>query len=299
MLGLETEDFEDAGLLSPAENTRGDIWRQELVRDFWKKLHHDQRYRGAIPAGIIFLPGDKINIKGYAWAPKTWLSAHEANYPEPMNFWSSPTELGIDGLLVHYPGFILHTGSAETRNSILGIAAMEAGYCQLSFPVDRTMKEWYSFTKAEEHSYTTFANLRDFTSELAIIVPRLPGELPREIALLVEIQASRSPGDDCGPDAKEYCVRLIRRLYIWRDAVASARVGEMGLKTGNFGTQEPRDFLVAEKLGPQQRWWVDGYVVPSLVPALSTDAKPENAESWTGLASQRIMAVFSRRLRNV
>ncbi|KAK7957756.1 hypothetical protein PG988_012604 [Apiospora saccharicola] len=281
MLGLITDDF-DAAKRRNIHETK----RQQLFKVFWKRLH--EKHKGAIPAGIIFLPVDKINIQGYAWAPKTWLLAHEATYPEPMSFWNPPTELfDDDGLLVHYPGFILHTTCPETRDGILGIAAMPDESSQLSFPVDKTLNEWYAFTKAEEHSYTTFENLQRSTSKLAIIAARLPEELPREIALLVEIKESRPPKADCGPDAKEYCVKVVRRLYIWRRVKTSAEVENRknSLKTGNSRSQGTKDFLIAEKLEPRQRWWVDGYVTPNPPPEVlkKQESQQVKTSSWKGV----------------
>ncbi|KAK8060867.1 hypothetical protein PG996_010797, partial [Apiospora saccharicola] len=260
-------------------------WRR-LVQVFWERLH--EKYEGAIPSGIIFLPGDKVNIQGYSWAPKTCLSAHEVTYPDPMSFWNPPTELfDDDGLLVHYPGFILHTTCPETRDGILGIAAMPDESSQLSFPVDKTLNEWYAFTKAEEHSYTTFENLQRSTSKLAIIAARLPEELPRESALLVEIKESRPPKADCGPDAKEYCVKVVRRLYIWRRVKTSAEVENRknSLKTGNSRSQGTKDFLIAEKLEPRQRWWVDGYVTPNPPPEVlkKQESQQVKTSSWKGV----------------
>ncbi|KAK7926582.1 hypothetical protein PG985_003580 [Apiospora marii] len=284
LLGLNTRDseIEDAGLLDPGEDKKDDTWRQGLVQVFWERFH--KTYRGAIPAGIIFLPGDKINIRGYAWAPKTWLSAHEVTYPEPMSFWNSPTELSADGLLVHYPGFILHTDCPKTRNSILGTATNSGENEYFSFPVDRTLKEWYSVTKAEERSYCNLAIVHQSTSKLAIIASRAPSELPREIALLVEIKKEdSSPRADCGPGAIDYYVKVIRRLYIWRHAKDSTEVARARLKNDDFGSTETQDFLVGEKFGPRQRWWVDGYVTASLDPEVPTRQDAQDAASWGGI----------------
>src|SRR3569833_166417 len=79
-------NIEEAGLVAPDEQRRGDdgdkakveadaINRLEtLVCEFWQEL--DRSY-GAIPSGIIFLPGAKVNRRGFGWAPRTWLSAYE------------------------------------------------------------------------------------------------------------------------------------------------------------------------------------------------------------------------------
>lgn len=194
-----------------------------------------------------------------------------------MNFWNLPTELETDGLLFRYLGFILHTGRPETRNRILGTTVKSENDGQFDFPVDRTLKEWYSFTKAGKHSYGTLNQIQQFTFILAIIASRPPNELPREIALLVGILSEKkSPEQDGAPDAIDYFVKVIRQLYIWRRTPESLRVEENSLKMNNFRSPETREFVVAEKLGPRQRWWVDGYVRKNADPDTLKEPGPQN-----------------------
>ncbi|KAK8033844.1 hypothetical protein PG991_003242 [Apiospora marii] len=162
--------------------------------------------------------------------------------------------------------------------------------------VDRTLKEWYNFTKADERSCHMIDRLQQSHTKLAIIASRPPSELPHEIALLVKITEERkAPEEDCGPDAVEYCVKVIRRLYVWRQAKNTAQVKAKmkSLKTDNFQSRETKDFLVAEKLGPRQRWWVDGYVKTKLEPGPLEEPGPQDSAPLNGAAWSRILGAFA------
>lgn len=288
--------IEEAGLTGLDEGSE-DVERiDKLVKDFWVKVH--ERYKGAIPSGMIFLPGEKVNIPGYAWAPRTWLSAHEANYTDPMDFWNTKTDLHPDkGLLVNYPGIILHTESSKIRGQILGTSygSSTDGTDALSFPTDRTLKEWYSFERAERADTKKLGtpNVRK-DSKLAIILSRHPKESPREIALLVEIYKENSVQDnDGGPHALEYYTKTIRRVYIWRH-----RVDPNDRKTKPSELSPAYEFCLGEMVGPKQRWWVDGMVVPKVSSLKTLTEAPPKAtlsrkNSWFPKVPTKITKILS------
>src|ERR1700722_14856863 len=59
-------------LKSPAEEGRMQILLSLL--DDQKK----------IPSGFIFLPGPRISDRGFGWAPKSWMTRHGRDYPDPQ-----------------------------------------------------------------------------------------------------------------------------------------------------------------------------------------------------------------------
>lgn len=277
--------------MDPGEKTDYEDRSQRLVPIFWDMVQAS--YPGAIPSGMIFLPGDKVNLPGYGWAPRTWLSAHEVDYPDPMNFWNTSTELGHSGLMVKYPGFILYTNTRSTRSRILGTTAIsnsDGGEVHFSFPVDHTLSEWYSFTKADDkQTCPELTRLEKSEERLAVIMSRQPRESPREIALLVEIRKhDKSPDEDSGPDSLDYYVRVVHRVYIWREA---KKMDGAALKRKPFRPRESEDFPVAEMLGTRQRWWVDGYVRKDKIPPGSlnkpggSQSKPGDESTWKRLLS--------------
>jgi hypothetical protein len=158
-----------------------------MVCDFWTLIH--KNYEGSIPAGLIFLPGEKLPSRGFGWAPTIWMSAKDEYYPYPLTIPSRPTELHEEGLLVQYPGFLLQCGHP---NAILGSNLGRSG---LKFPVDQYMSEWYQvqpigkvraeYGAAQRLLPRTFAHA---PPEFGVILCRpKPREWPEEIGVLVEI----------------------------------------------------------------------------------------------------------------
>ncbi|KAK6827281.1 Curved DNA-binding protein [Apiospora arundinis] len=97
----------------------------------------------------------------------------------------------------------------------------------------------------------------------------------------------------------DYYVKVVRRLYVWRHARDSTEDQEKRLRKGDFRSRQTADFLVAEKLGPRQRWWVDGYVFRNLEPDVPKRQEPPDATSWTspenrGQSTSILNAFFNR-----
>lgn len=166
--------------------------KDQAMKQFW--LSFDRKWRDAIPPGIIFLPGDRVQIPGFGWAPRTWLSAHEVDFPDPLSFVDSTAELhdpstpspnneNNRGLRVCFPGFLLF---AERRDVILTTNAQ----CRVfQFPVDQGLQEWYKVETTNDKVSTSFLESNSGEDKpLAIILSRSrPQESPPEIGLLVQI----------------------------------------------------------------------------------------------------------------
>ncbi|KAJ0120724.1 hypothetical protein J7T55_015456 [Diaporthe amygdali] len=292
LLGLKYQgtQIEEAGLTKLEDVD--DKLREQLVTEFWKTFHGS--YRGAIPPGIIFLPGDKVkDHKGFGWAPKTWLSAHEIDYPNPLSRWTGKTDLLDNGLEVKYPGFLLHTIGDRARREILGMDRMDQGTVApaFKFPANRDLVEWYSAKPADPRAppFLTGIASRNPKTPLAIILSRpRPVESPPEIGLLVEIY--RDEPDKEQPPRRMYSCQIIRRMHVWREmnpfylagadrngptASASAGSGDNLIsphwKIIGGPLVDSNFFCLGEAVAPEQRWVVDGYNSKRLrSPAIST-----------------------------
>jgi hypothetical protein len=69
----------------------------------------DQHF--GIPPGMIFLPGPKLQIRGLAWAPSSWMRKRSRDLAGPL--FVSEQRLSFltrNGLHVQYPGIQLHHG---------------------------------------------------------------------------------------------------------------------------------------------------------------------------------------------
>lgn len=161
--------------------------KDELMKMFWTIF--DRRWPDSIPPGIIFLPGDRVQIPGYGWSPRTWLSAHEVDFPDPLSLVDSTAELDTRddspprGLKVRYPGFRLY---AENRHIFFSTDKQHKAFY---FPVNQHLQEWYKVEATDNDSGDLFLQkTRSGNNPLAIILSReRPQEFPPEIGLLVQI----------------------------------------------------------------------------------------------------------------
>ncbi|KAK4209671.1 hypothetical protein QBC37DRAFT_449855 [Rhypophila decipiens] len=288
LLKLETQgtQIEEAGLDPPGKTTNAfsNDRLEDLVCVFWTVLHRQRK--GAIPSGMIFLPGDKVNRKGFGWAPRTWLSAYEMDYPDPLSSWIKPTDLSPEkGLSVYYPGFLLHPDSTSCRGKILGTSADSEPF---TFPVDRSLNEWYSFQRLDD---TATGPLNEVTrqvkanTQLAIILSgsALPRESPREISLLVEVidfEADQTSEETLDRRAVEYRCHIIHRILVWRspDHLRGTR-DKRSFKSGSPGAGLDEDICIGEVTNTNQRWWVDR---PEIIKTVKLPSeKNEQEEEFT------------------
>ena len=225
------------------------------MKDFWTLIHRN--YEGSIPAGLIFLPGDKMSLPGFGWAPSTWMSARDESYPYPLSMVGKPTELHEEGLLVQYPGFLLQCGDPHV---ILGSNWGKQG---LTFPIDQYISEWYKVTsigrgQAEDRAARKvlpriFANT---SPEFGIILCRpKPREWPPEIGLLVEIyREAWKRKEPERVNRKYYYCQVIRRVWVSR---IRTPVLPKNYKLPSGRTGNPP---IGELMPENTLWYVDGYL---------------------------------------
>lgn len=221
-------------------------------------------YPGSIPAGIIFLPGQRLTKKGFGWAPRTWISGQTVDYPDPLAIDTPTTKFVRDeGLYVQLPGFLLHSSPGTSP-----IAQMEKGTL-LRFPVDSTLSEWYEVKYADKETRQKLSR-RPFTDDnanpksYAIILPRQRPRDIREIALMVRIghpQVQRSFRHKKETQIFSACIAF----RIWVQKITS--VGEADIKRyyekpkravdGESNDESVREQVFGEILDQDQTWCVD------------------------------------------
>ncbi|KAK8877587.1 hypothetical protein PGQ11_002533 [Apiospora arundinis] len=157
--------------------------RDELMRAFWTLFN--EKWKKSIPPGIIFLPGDKIEHRGFGWAPRTWMAANPTDPPDPLSNMGQPAELdssGLAGLKVRYPGFLFSPDNSHLIRSII------TPYGMFWFPAGPSFLDWY-VVKAAGGKNPNVSSLWDSDAQFAIILSRpRPSDDPAEIGLLVKIR---------------------------------------------------------------------------------------------------------------
>jgi hypothetical protein len=269
-----------------ATKAKGKDKVNEAMRELWRILN--ETCPGSIPSGIIFLSGERLPFEGYGWAPVTWMTGREVDYPDPLSIITAPATLTEKGLLVQYPGFLLH---AENRNAILQPKSDEQFY----FPVDSTLLEWYIVSWQDEKEVPT--NVRKGImeagkpSQLAIILCRPRPREISEIALLVEIFrpiVQKNIGGHGQRQSTVYHVHIVRRVKIrrevktnqlsqWRNSITKS-IRDPAFEATNIeaphstmqkGKQPAKDYVdsnvaanqenlvFGEVLDSSQKWYVD------------------------------------------
>ncbi|KAH8591006.1 hypothetical protein B0O99DRAFT_675578 [Bisporella sp. PMI_857] len=254
-LDYRGSSIERATKIPAREKADPRLGREQKMQDFWTLIH--RTYEGSIPAGLIFLPGERLSKAGFGWAPRTWMSGKDEDHPYPLTMVGKPTELHQEGLLVHYPGFLLHSGDPRV------VLAANHTERKVEFPVDRHLAEWYRATvieKDEEDRETQAAQENILRSlnlnkapDFGIILSRpKPSEWPPEIGLLVEVYREiwrRKEPERV--NKKIYCCQIIRRMQVSRIAPPSTH---FSLPSGNL-----HDAPIGELMPEDSMWCVDGY----------------------------------------
>ncbi|KAI4231632.1 MAG: hypothetical protein LQ349_005482 [Xanthoria aureola] len=205
-----------------------------------------------IPPGMIFLPGPRLSKKGYGWAPRSWLSSHEIDSPDPLSLPDrGNTRLNLaEGLEVQFPGFLLHDLGFDRKE----LWKREEIY----FPTDSTLLEWYRVQPAQDTTH--FPQDRRLAGrDLAIIVSRMPVVDLKETALFVAIKTDYGGIRD---------VEILNRVWISR-AENSETVQHWSDKHRD-GHHEAMS--AGERLPLTTKWCVDG---PSHPDAESIEPKEE------------------------
>ncbi|KAK7947834.1 uncharacterized protein PG986_008720 [Apiospora aurea] len=241
-------DFRDTTLDGPTRHkdpkTQDAIeQRKEMMKDFLQLI--SKHCPGSIPAGIIFLPGKRLKLPGFGWAPATWTSGRNEDYPYPLSRMEHPTELVPEGLLVRYPGIMLHCEKLATVTS-----QNSQGF---HFPVDRELNEWYRVDLINENTLPKVADIeagrtgRVFNYMLAVIISRpRPKERLRDVGLLVEIyESSWRRHERQVRNENIFYSRILSRVHI-------SRVGPVSWR-------EPSDQVIGERTREDQLWCVDDF----------------------------------------
>lgn len=238
--------------------------RDQMVKEFWTLF--EREYEGCIPPGLIFLPGAKVDLPGFGWAPRTFMEAYKLDYPDPFAKGPSSRLSPDFGLKVHYPGIILHCPPDEAlRKSILATDWTLNGQ-EFRFPVDPY--QWYAIEPADRTTATDdISAILERQTRLAIIMTRPnPREQPSEIALLVEIYQELGEG----AQSMTYCCQTIRRmkikLHVTPPEITNACDNARSLPLYGQGTtprgdeEGPGSSCIGEALDATQAWYVDGVV---------------------------------------
>jgi len=223
--------------------------QDEMIKEFW--VLFDREYEGKIPGGLIFLPQDKVQLRGFGWAPRSFMVANRLDYPDPF-LCERPTRLDpYFGLKVHYPGIMLYCHAEEdARERIIDPPALPqpgdtSGTPPMSFPVDAYNQRYAIAPTDDIPENGTLVNAKsNVDNPLAIIMPEPnPRVEPASVALLVEIYKTQESG---GHGQAIYYCQLVRRIKIWRY-----------VHNGPSPTEESRQPCIGAMLGPDQVWYVD------------------------------------------
>ncbi|KAK8133476.1 hypothetical protein PG984_005488 [Apiospora sp. TS-2023a] len=218
--------------------------RRERMKDFLNLI--SKHYPGSIPAGIIFLPTERLRLPGFGWAPATWASGDNEDYPYPLSRMEHTTKLVSEGLIVRYPGVLLHCEelAAVVNNE------MDHGF---SFPVDQELNEWYRVDLINENKLPRIDQIgagrsnRNANYMLAVIISRpRPKERLPEIGLLVEIYQSRR---------RRHEKQTLDETLFYSRTLCRVRVSRIS----PVSWKEPRDQVIGERTKDDQLWCVDDY----------------------------------------
>ncbi|KAK6836111.1 hypothetical protein PG987_006606 [Apiospora arundinis] len=220
--------------------------RENLMVDFWRLVY--SHYKGSIPPGMIFLPGPRLSTRGFRWAPRTWMSSCDEDHPHPLGIMHAATELlAEDGLLVQYPGFVLHCQQDAIALILGSDAHRQYGF---DFPVDPGFQEWYHVEAADNDDMAHIPPGLT-VQQLAIIVSHpQPRESLAEIGLLVQVDRTVSSLHQVsGLRANIMYCRMIRRVRVRRMP---------SMKNPMLVLRNPR-VCYGEALTINQQWAVDGF----------------------------------------
>ncbi|KAL8993068.1 MAG: hypothetical protein Q9169_006623 [Polycauliona sp. 2 TL-2023] len=181
MLNQDTDEF-----AKPAQSEEGTEEHQQECDDRMVKLL--SRFAAIspcpIPPGMIFLPGPRLSKEGYGWAPRSWLSSHEIDTPDPLSL-PDQGHTRLDparGLEVQFPGFLLHDLGFDRKKLWMRE--------EIYFPIDSTLLEWYRVQPAQDTTHFPRGLGQKFDQQdLAIIVSRIPIVDLKETALFVVVKS--------------------------------------------------------------------------------------------------------------
>lgn len=186
-------------------------------------------YPNSIPPGIIFVPGRRLAVEGFGWAPCTWMVGQNVGHDDPIFNHATAAELTLNGLLVRYPGFYLR--SSENRT-------YDAAENKFAFPCDILLLEWYCVQSCDDKTAPMPKE-----DGLAIISSREEVRDDKSIALLVSVKKTRRP--------KLY-VEILQRVWIWRER-DQAKIEELRM---SFWEHKVGVCEYGEILNSDQQWCI-------------------------------------------
>ena len=241
-----------------------------MMKELWELLN--ETCPGAIPPGIIFLPGERLSLDDFGWAPKTWMSGQDVDFPDPLAHMDFPAKfVHGKGLQVQYPGFLLHFESAN--------AVLPSKGRPVEFSIDSSLLEWYQIEQAGDipEALSESGTLIEMTQMIAVILCRPKPRDQPEIALLVKVvRAIEQHGQPGHKAITVYQVQIICRIWIKRQGKI---VYADKLRDFNRKAKEKDEFVCGEALNNDQMWFVDGPKDPTNL----VDPEPQDpvAEGFT------------------
>lgn len=314
--GLASEPKGKATANTTCTKEKDQLKKDQLMKAFW--IIFNKKWPNSIPPGIIFLPPPRVEELGFGWAPRTWLSGHELDHPDPFSFTGvdSAAELHAtqgrsSGLRVRYPGFLLHV---ENRSAILSTNLLVNP--QFSFPVGLQLQEWYKVEPADDEKTRTFLTelLRD-EQPLAIILSR-PRPVDAEIGLLVQVREQhwehvQTPGtrDEDAEAMNAFHCDIIRRVKVSRDTMSpiARRNRSDAFRTlavredpsaqddtgGRFRIMTPSeqddDICLGEVLDSDQIWYVDSFSTKRLQGSASGTPRNQTMKSKSKMGFRELV----------
>lgn len=223
------------------------------MKELWIEL--EEQSPGCIPSGIIFLPGERLRLKGFGWAPRSWMTGKDVDYPDPLSLPQSTARLiRGKGLCVRYPGFLLHCRDSE---HVFWPNEPIDHYVQ--FPCDSTLDEWYKFRRADLTENTPIGMALE-KMRFAIILCRPKPRERQEVALLVDVVDEMHPGrHGSNVFTRVYKADIICRILIQR-AIGVNRSEKLSQLMSQKDAQESPGFICGEELSSDQEWIVDAYL---------------------------------------
>jgi hypothetical protein len=185
-----------------------------------------------VPSGVIFLPGPKLPVKGYEWAPRSWLSRQSHPYPlfRPLR---RTTTIMKCGVLVSFPGLSLHNPTNPPKPTF-------------HIPLHETLHKRYKIQAAVDgENWTEFWRSSVCEDNQPCII--LSTENPRdrsEIGVLVKTKGWLTEGEIRWVDV--FC-RVWIRLETDQSKLAKLSVQFMENRKRMFGSRVSDD----------QKWCVD------------------------------------------
>lgn len=233
VLKLNVKELEDIG--EPLEES------EEVAAKRMVKLLNmlDQHPGLGIPSGIIFLPPPKLEVEGYGWAPKTWLSkqAHAQPLMRPQRLAGSMMK---QGFLVEFPGLILHCPHVSLKEEKFWI------------PVQQSLHKWYKIVADRGGKGQDFQdfwdNHVDKYNEPSIIMSTYNPRERWEIGILVQTKGLLTRGE----------VRWVKTLCrVWVRLETNTNIIR---NLSNEFRDSGNAMIFGERLNESQKWCIDGCI---------------------------------------